>query len=93
MNIVFDVDGTICFNGQNIDKALIKEVQKLEEKHKVIFASARPIRDLLPIVKDFNQEMMIGGNGSIISVNGNIKVIQHIPFKAYEAIKRLIKTF
>lgn len=45
MIIVFDVDGTICFNGQYIEDELSNQIASLQKKHNIIFASARPIRD------------------------------------------------
>ncbi len=54
MRYVFDVDGTLCFDGITIDPALIHALKKLErDGDTIIFASARPIRDLLPVVKSF----------------------------------------
>jgi len=39
----------------------------------VIFASARPIRDLLPVLdKRFHTYPMIGGNGAIVANQGQI---------------------
>jgi len=67
VKIVFDVDGTICFNGQYIDELLINKIKEINKKYDVIFASARPIRDLIPVVKEFKNEILIGGNGSIVS--------------------------
>lgn len=43
MNFVFDLDGTLCFNGKSIDKEIIDALQELKfAGHQVIFASARP---------------------------------------------------
>ena len=74
MNFVFDLDGTICFNGQPISGKILKTFEKLKKNgHQVIFASARPIRDMLPVIDPrFHDYTMIGGNGSLISVNGSI---------------------
>lgn len=60
MIYVFDIDGTICFNGKNINSTLIKKIKELEENNEVLFASARPIRDLLPVVKAFESNTLIG---------------------------------
>ena len=47
---------------------LSKRLFKLRQaNHNVIFASARPIRDLLPVIPEFADDTLIGGNGSIIS--------------------------
>ncbi|MDU7269678.1 MAG: HAD hydrolase family protein, partial [Staphylococcus lugdunensis] len=46
MNFVFDIDGTLCFDGQHIDNRIISRLKQLQSYgHQVIFASARPIRD------------------------------------------------
>src|SRR5699024_12775999 len=40
----------------------------------ITFASARPIRDMLPVLHErFHSYKLIGGNGSLISKNGNVK--------------------
>ncbi|MCG1058210.1 HAD family hydrolase [Staphylococcus epidermidis] len=93
MKIVFDVDGTICFNGQYIDELLIKKIKEISKKYDVIFASARPIRDLIPVVKDFKNEILIGGNGSIVSKESRVEVIKRIPIFEYSIIKELIKKY
>ncbi|WP_436855520.1 HAD hydrolase family protein [Staphylococcus caeli] len=93
MIFVFDVDGTICFNGKFIEPRLNKVIKSLNEKHEIIFASARPIRDLLPVVSEFKNNTLIGGNGSIVSLNGNIQVIDYIPIPLFENIKRIISEY
>ncbi|HAR6155838.1 TPA: HAD-IIB family hydrolase [Staphylococcus pseudintermedius] len=93
MKIVFDVDGTICFNGQYIEKSLVDEVKKLKEKNDIIFASARPIRDLIPVVKEFKNDILIGGNGSIISKDSEIEVIKKIPDFEFSQIKSIINKY
>ena len=79
MNFIFDIDGTICFDGNHIDQSIKNRLMQLnDENHKVIFASARPIRDLLPVIPEFADYTLIGGNGSIISKNGQIEIISEI---------------
>lgn len=90
MIFVFDVDGTICFNGTFIDFSIVKSIQQLSVNNRVIFASARPIRDLLPIVKGFEDNLLIGGNGSIIYKNKNIIPISYIDSYSFQDIKSLI---
>lgn len=72
--IVFDIDGTICFDGQQIPEPIVQALSKvIEHGTKVIFASARPIRDLLPVLPEqFHKQSLIGGNGSLIQENGII---------------------
>lgn len=74
MNFVFDIDGTLCFDGKTIDETIIEALDELvEEGHEIIFASARPIRDLMPILpKQFKNKKLVGGNGCFISQNETI---------------------
>lgn len=95
MKFVFDLDGTICFNGQPVTRGILHALLALTEAgHEVIFASARPIRDMLPVInKDFHHYTMIGGNGALISKEGEI--IRTHAFSANEirAIKYLIERY
>lgn len=74
MNFVFDIDGTLCFNGKTIDETIIAALKELvAEGHEIIFASARPIRDLIPVLPEqFKKGKLVGGNGCFISQNGKI---------------------
>ncbi|MGL4819143.1 MAG: HAD-IIB family hydrolase [Bacilli bacterium] len=71
---VFDLDGTICFKGARIAPKIEAAIAKLTAQgHHVIFASARPIRDMLPVLPPtFHNYTLIGGNGSLISQGGNM---------------------
>lgn len=82
LRFVFDLDRTICFKGKPISNTILHALSELEETgHEVIFASARPIRDMLPVIdKAFHHHTMIGGNGSLIAKEG--KVIQSSSFSA-----------
>ncbi|MGO5864836.1 HAD hydrolase family protein [Staphylococcus aureus] len=64
MKFVFDIDGTLCFNGKSIDPSIIDSLLQLQHAgHELIFASARPIRDLLPVLPEvFHQHTLIGAN-------------------------------
>lgn len=93
MNIVFDVDGTICFNGQYIEDELSNQITALQQKHNIIFASARPIRDLISVVKNFNSRLLIGGNGSIVQNDDGIEVVQSIDAASFVIIKNLIHRY
>lgn len=87
-NIIFDLDGTICFDGVKIDERLVDNIIRLVNTENVIFASARPIRDMLPVLerhKELTTCCMIGGNGTIIKHNDvvyteniNKKVVDNI---------------
>ncbi|MBO0993022.1 HAD family hydrolase [Bacillus sp. SD088] len=74
MKFVFDLDGTICFKGQPVSERLLSSLEKLVGMgHEIILASARPIRDLLPVLHErFHHYPMIGGNGAIVANKGEI---------------------
>ncbi|WP_195576572.1 HAD-IIB family hydrolase [Paenibacillus sp. 1001270B_150601_E10] len=79
MKFVFDLDGTICFKGNPVSATIMHTLAGLTAAgHDVIFASARPIRDLLPVIdKAFHSYPMIGGNGSIVAKDGTIYSTVH----------------
>lgn len=74
MNFVFDIDGTICFDYKNLNQDAIWLLDRLKENgHQIIFASARPIRDLLPVLEEkYYNELLIGANGSMAYQKGSI---------------------
>lgn len=67
MNLVFDLDGTLCFSGRPISSPLVAALKEAEEKgHALFFASARSIRDMMPVIDPaLHHHGMIGGNGSL----------------------------
>ncbi|MBD3109293.1 HAD family phosphatase [Bacillus sp. AGMB 02131] len=95
MNFVFDLDGTICFKGQPISDKILGALDDLtEEGHEVIFASARPIRDMLPVInKRFHNKTLIGGNGSLISKGDEIVNSNPFSNREIEAIMQIIEEF
>ncbi|MFJ8431560.1 HAD hydrolase family protein [Kitasatospora sp. NPDC094019] len=72
---VFDIDGTLCFDGRTIDDRILAAVEDCERAgHRLVFASARPVRDLLPVLDGaFPNATLIGGNGSLVSVDGRVR--------------------
>ncbi|MBJ7001162.1 HAD hydrolase family protein [Streptomyces griseofuscus] len=72
---VFDVDGTLCFDGRTIDGRIRTAIETCERAgHHLVFASARPVRDLLPVLGGaFPAATLIGGNGSLVSVGGEVR--------------------
>lgn len=90
MIVIVDLDGTICFDGVKISDELIKALKNLENRHQIIFSSARPIRDMLPLLSDFPRNFLIGGNGSIVRNHGKIQVIKAFSNEQIEGLKMLI---
>lgn len=72
---VFDVDGTLCFDGRTIDGRILAAIESCQRAdHDLVFASARPVRDLLPVLGGaFPDATLIGGNGSLVSVDGRVR--------------------
>lgn len=69
-NFVFDIDGTLSKNGQKIDATIAGKLIEISKQHTVIFASARPIRDMLPLIPEaFHHGGLIGCNGAIVFQN------------------------
>jgi HAD superfamily hydrolase (TIGR01484 family) len=73
---VFDVDGTICFDGVSLDAEIVDALSSLMRQWRLVFASARPIRDLLPVLPpQFHQASLIGGNGAFCRADGTLEVL------------------
>lgn len=73
MNYVFDIDGTICFDGKTISQEISEQLITLSKNNTVIFASARPIRDMVHLIpQDIQSNVWIGGNGTFTKINDNI---------------------
>lgn len=81
MNFIFDLDGTICFKGQPISKRILDAFLELEEAgHFVGFASARPCRDMLPVLDErFAGHLLIGANGAMTFYRKEPLTYQPIP--------------
>lgn len=94
MQFVFDLDGTICFKGQPLTKEICVALDACQAMgHEIIFASARPIRDLLPVLPaKYHQLKMIGGNGAFRNVNGCIEV-NSFDAATCQQIFRIIHTY
>lgn len=92
MIYVFDIDGTLSFNGKTIDKAIVESLVKLEEfGHEIIFASARPLRDMVEIVPEaFHNATWIGGNGAFLKTQ-NKTTVNTFGKKVHEKILNYLK--
>jgi Cof subfamily protein (haloacid dehalogenase superfamily) len=92
MNFVFDLDGTICFKGVPVSERIIKALKELEDAgHTIIFASARPIRDMLPVIDEcFHRNTLIVGNGALLSEEGHVTFAKAFSTEQVEYIKKWI---
>lgn len=94
MIFVFDLDGTICFKGQPLDEDICEALDYVQMKgHEVIFASARPIRDMLPVLPlKYQKNRMVGGNGAFTFQNREI-TYQSFSAEVIEKLQSLIVTY
>lgn len=95
MNFVFDLDGTICFKGKPVTEKILNSLEALQSKgNNVIFASARPIRDMLPVLDQrFHSYTLIGGNGSLISQQGKLTYSTSFSDDQMNSIKALLNEY
>ncbi|WP_099975083.1 HAD family hydrolase [Lactobacillus terrae] len=96
MLYVFDVDGTLSLDGKKISPHIKDSILKLEQEgNSVSFASARPIRDLIPIIPEFSSDnLLIGGNGSIVKkIDNEIEVVKSIDSDSFTSIKGIISDY
>ena len=66
MIFIFALDGTICFQGKPLSHEICAALGEcIQIGHEVVFASARPIQNLLPVLpKRYYHFQMVGGNGA-----------------------------
>lgn len=90
MRFVFDIDGTLCFDGRLIDQTIIDTLLQLQhDGHELIFASARPIRDLLPVLPSvFHQHTLIGARCCKYRHANQDYFIKYRPGTNYNYIRR-----
>lgn len=95
MKFVFDLDGTICFKGQPLTPGITTALANcMADGHEVIFASARPIRDLLPVLPESMRKLpMVGGNGAFVASNGDTIEVSAFSVETVEAISKIITAF
>ncbi|RUT47432.1 HAD family phosphatase [Paenibacillus anaericanus] len=95
MKMVFDLDGTICFKGKPLSEDMVQVLDSLVgQGHEIVFASARPIRDLLPILPAHMQQFpMTGGNGAFVATGGEIISTIHFDKQLADKIVRLLRTY
>ncbi len=95
MKFVFDLDGTICFKGKPLSVGIINALEACRQSgHEVIFASARPIRDLLPVLSEMMREYpMVGGNGAFVACNGVTEEVTAFETEVVGELRQIITAF
>lgn len=73
----FDIDGTISKEGKRVHPIICNKLAELAQNNKLIFASARPIRDMLPMLpENLHSSVLIGCNGGMAWESGRV-IISH----------------
>lgn len=90
---VFDLDGTLVFDDMTISPLLVEQLLRLNKSNQIIFASARPVRDMLPLLSTFPNNDLIGGNGSIIRHNGRVMTTNKIDAQLVREILDFISKY
>lgn len=68
---VFDIDGTISQAGRPITELMAEALLIARQRYQVVFASARPVRDMLPLLPDaLHDALMVGCNGGMAWQSG-----------------------
>jgi HAD superfamily hydrolase (TIGR01484 family) len=93
MIFVFDLDGTICFKGEPLSQEICDALNVCgQQGHEIVFASARPIRDLLPVLpEEFRHYRMVGGNGAFTYAEQEIKT-RTFAIETVGQIKQIIES-
>lgn len=95
MKVIFDLDGTICFKGQPVSKNILDYLENLQSLgHLIGFASARPCRDMLPVLDErFRHNLLIGANGAITYYQGELMHVNYIPMKLADEILSILDEY
>nr|WP_255719161.1 HAD hydrolase family protein [Brachybacterium sp. ACRRE] len=90
--VVLDVDGTLCFDGRTLAADIVEALLHVRARHPLVFASARPVRDLLPVLpEELAGSALIGGNGAFVrrAPHADVEVVG-FPAPARALLDRII---
>ena len=88
MKFVFDLDGTLSFDGVTIDDEIKQVLLRAEEfGHEVAFASARSYRDCLGLLGDpLSQQLVIALNGGLAYRQGQLVYEEQLDKDVYREV-------
>ena len=95
MKFVFDLDGTLCFDGMTMSKEL-QEVLLTAPKygHEIIFATARSYRDCISILEgELKKLTVVGLNGGEVFQDEHLVSQYTIPSHALRTIVSYCDTY
>ena len=92
-NYIFDIDGTISQGGKKVERDICQAIKTLAQYHQIFFASARPVRDMLPMIDEslHTQATFIGCNGGMAYKNGEFLFSHTIEAQDVEMILTFLK--
>lgn len=88
MRFVFDLDGTLSFDGKTIAPEITQALLEADSYgHQMTFVSARAYRDCLPILGEkLAQETVVSLDGSLVHYQGNLVFQRCIDDKGFKEI-------
>ncbi|WP_162011533.1 HAD hydrolase family protein [Streptococcus sp. S784/96/1] len=88
MHFVFDLDGTLSFDGETIADELKSALgMAAQHGHQIIFASARSYRDCIGVLgQELAQELVIGLNGGLAYKEGELIYHRQLDKVAYQEV-------
>ncbi len=85
-----DFDGTLCFDGHTVADDVVAALVSVAARHDVVIASARPPRDLLPVLPEQLRDIdLVGGNGALWRRAGVVDCL-HFPEETRAALQDVI---
>ncbi len=85
-----DFDGTLCFDGRTVADDIVAALERIHRRHRLVIASARPPRDLRPVLPaSLADAALIGGNGAFV-IDGERSVTAQLDRATRNAIDTLI---
>ncbi|WP_424405012.1 HAD-IIB family hydrolase [Pasteurella sp. PK-2025] len=91
--IVFDIDGTISQSGKPVSIEICEYLTALSQTHHIVFASARPVRDMLPMIAKplHHNALFIGCNGGMAFKQGQFLFTHTLEKKYLEQALAILK--
>ncbi|MFC3928947.1 HAD-IIB family hydrolase [Streptococcus caprae] len=85
MKFVFDLDGTLCFDGHHLHEEILAVLnQAANYGHEVVFASARSYRDCVGVLgESLKNNLVIALNGGLAYQNGHVIFARHLQEQAF----------